>query len=297
MREIWEELKESYREGAYVTRIIYILVVLFFLARLSHVLPHLGVQTTLEMWLALPSDIYKLLFHFWTPLSYMFLHVELSHFFFNLIGLYWFGRFFLNFFSQRQFLSVYLLGGFMGALFFILGFNYIPIFYKQASISYLMGASASIMALLWAITVYSPSTKTYLLFFGEVKIVYIAIVYALLDLSSLAALENNTGGHLAHIGGALLGAWFGYQIKKGNDISEWFSKILDGTFLALKKRPKIRPVSNTRTGRPLNDMDWNARNVAEKAEVDRILDKVRSSGYESLTQVEKQRLFDASKRF
>ena len=296
MNEIWAELKESYKEGSYVTRIIYIIVVVFFMARLSHVLPHLGINTTLDLWLALPSDIYRLLFRFWTPFSYMFLHVEVPHFFFNLLGLYWFGRFFVSFFSERQFLSVYILGGLMGAAFFVLGFNYIPLYYKHSSLSLLMGASASIMALLFAITVYAPNTKTYLLFFGEVKLLYIAIIYALLDLSALAAQEGNSGGHLAHLGGALLGVWFGYQIKRGYDISEWFSRVLDGVFSALKKKPKISRVKTT-GGRPLTDMEWNARNIAEKAAVDRILDKVRSSGYESLTSDEKKMLFEASKKF
>ncbi len=296
MNEIWTELKDSYKEGSYVTRIIYLLVVVFFLTRLSHILPQLGIQTTLEVWLALPSDIYKLLFRFWTPFTYMFLHAEVPHFFFNVLGLYWFGRFFVSFFSERQFLSVYLLGGLMGALFFILGFNYIPLYYKHYANVPLLGASASIMALLFAVTVFTPKTKTYMLFFGEVKIMYIAIIYVLLDLSALAAQEGNEGGHLAHLGGAFVGVWFGYQMKQGNDVTEWFSKILDGVFAALKKKPKISRVKST-GGRPLTDMEWNARNVAQKAEVDRILDKVRSSGYESLTQDEKTKLFEASKKF
>ncbi len=295
MKEIWAEIKDSYNEGSYLTRIIYIIVVFFFLIRLSHILPYLGINTTLEMYVSVPSDIYKLLFRFWTPLTYMFSHSEVPHFFFNLIGLYAFGRYFLQFFSQRQFLALYIMGGVIGALFFILGFNYIPLYYKHVSLSYMLGASASIMALLYSVSVYNPSSKIYLLFFGEVKIIYVAIIYILLDISSLAAMEGNAGGHLAHLGGGLTGAWFGYQIKQGNDITEWLSRVLDHTFAALKRKPKISKVNSS--GRPLNDMEWNARNVAEKAQVDRILDKVRASGYESLTSDEKRQLFEASKRF
>ena len=228
----------------------------------------------------------------WTLLSYMFVHYEFLHILFNLLCLYWFGRLFLSFFSDRQLLTVYIVGGVAGALAYLVAYNLVPVLYQMAPSTILMGASASVLAILFAVARYSPNMRINLVLIGTVKLKYLALVYFLIDLISIPGLAN-TGGHLSHLGGALAGLAFGiYWQRKGVGRSK--NQRFTSVFASLFRKEGQMIVTHKR---PLTDMEFNALKNNRKREVDRILDKVKASGYESLTKDEKKTLFDASQEF
>jgi hypothetical protein len=184
-------------------------------------------------------------------------------------------------------------GGLAGALLYVVAFNTIP-YYRDMGNGWMIGASAAVMGIVMGAAFYRPDLQLNLFLLGPVKIVYIAIFAFVLDFLSLGN-ATNPGGHVAHIGGALLGYLFAVQYKKGNDITHWMSKWIDwfaGLFKPRQKKSKLK-VKYTR-----NETDWeyNKRKRSEQEEIDAILDKLKQSGYSSLSSDEKKKLFDASKK-
>ncbi|NPA37829.1 MAG: rhomboid family intramembrane serine protease [Chlorobi bacterium] len=285
---IVDEIKRSYYTGGVLTRFIYVNIGVFLFVRLSQIFFTLsGVPYPMIDWLAVPAGLSSLILKPWTIITYMFLHYELIHFIFNVLVLYWFGKLFLLFFSPRQFVGVYFLGGITGALFFILIFNLVP---GLGTGAYMLGASASIMALIFSAARYRPDFTVYMMFIGPVKLKYVALVYLILDLISISAMTN-VGGSLAHIGGAAFGWYFAGQIMKGKDVTTGFNNFTDKLLSLFKKKSTMKVTYK----RPVSDMEYNARKVKKQAELDRILDKVKKSGYDSLTRQEKKFLFEESK--
>lgn len=239
----------------------------------------------------LPADWRALLTRPWTLITYMFVHFGFWHILFNLLWLYWFGKIFLLFFNSRQLGGLYVLGGIAGAFLFILSYNIFPYFQSFVSNSYLIGASASVMAIVFAAAFYKKDFEIGLLFLGNIKIFYLAIFCLVLDLLSIQS--GNPGGHIAHIGGALLGIGFAKAYQQGKDLTSWINSIIDRTVNLFKKKPKLTKVTNKR---PETDMEYNARKANSNQEIDRILEKIKHSGYNSLSEDEKKKLFDVSKK-
>lgn len=281
---IIDEIKQSYRQGGALTKLIYINIAVFIVLRL------LQSFVPLLEWLSVPSMPMVLLFKPWTLLTYMFVHYDFLHILMNMLYLFWFGRIFLEFFNPRQLLGVYLLGGLSGAILYLVAYNFIPVLYQHFPSSILLGASASVMAILFAVARYMPDHRIYLLFFGAVKLKYIALVAFILDLISIPTLEN-TGGHLAHIGGALFGLLYGGSLAKGKDLTMGFNRFMDNFFSLFSRKPKMTVTHR----RPMTDMEYNKKKVDKQREIDRILEKIKTSGYDSLTKDEKKTLFEASK--
>ena len=167
----------------------------------------------------------------------------------------------------------------------------------MVEISTLVGASASVLAIVVATAYREPNYPVRLFLFGTIRLKYLALIVVLTDL--LFITSNNAGGHIAHLGGALAGLGFAASLSKGTDITAWINRILDGvSSLFDKKTWKRKPKMKVHYGNYSReqDYDYNARKKAQSDEVDRILDKLKKSGYESLTTAEKKSLFDASKK-
>jgi membrane associated rhomboid family serine protease len=291
-----DEIKASFKSGSIITRLIYINLAVFILVNLLNVI---GVLTGLNAYgdvvidyLAVPAFLENLIRRPWTIITYMFLHKGFLHILFNLLILYWFGKIFLHYLVEKQLLSVYILGGISGAILFILFYNVSPAFTDFLPVSKALGASASIMAIVIAISVYAPNYSINLLFIGPVKLKYIALIYVVLDFLQIAG--PNAGGHLAHLGGALFGYIYTRQLQRGKDISTGFNRTVDSVvaYIAPGKRRKFRvSYKNPSKARRMNDMDYNKAKAESQEEVDRILDKIAESGYDSLTKREKDLLF------
>lgn len=291
------DLKNSFNRGTISLQFIYINVGIFVITTLVSVflvLFNWGHVAWLQ-WLELPAWLSRFLVQPWSLLTYMFLHAGVLHLLFNMLWLYWFGQLFLSFYSARHFRGLYVLGGICGGLLYMLAYNVFPYFSPYVHGSYLLGASASVLAVVVATAVRSPEYRVNFMFIGVVRLKYVALFMVVTDL--LFVTSGNGGGHVAHLGGALAGWWFAWCLQKGTDVTKWINGAFDGLSggLKIRRSPKKPKMKVERGGRNA-DYDYNAWKKQRNDEVDRILDKLKKSGYDSLTTEEKKRLFDASKR-
>lgn len=244
---------------------------------------------------ALPANLESLLSHPWTLVTYMFLHIDFFHVLFNMLWLFWFGKIFLEFLKSGQLLLIYLLGGLSGGILYLLFYNIFPVFEKSVDLSFALGASASVMAIVTAISFYVPGYSIHLLFLGRIRIFYIALFLFVLDFFMIRS--ENAGGHIAHIGGALFGLSYIVARRKGMNFSGVFGMSwLKRLFRKMRKsilRVGYKNTSSTYE-RPLTDNDYNSRRSQRQKMIDDILDKISKSGYESLTSEEKEILFQSS---
>ena len=294
-----DDLKRTFKQGNIVVRLIFINVAAYVLLMLSGVVLGLfGIRIgSLVGDLYLPADLLQLLRRPWTLITYMFLHSGAWHLLGNMLWLYWFGRLFLYFFSSKHLRGLYVVGGLMGGLLYIIAYNVFPVFRDQLYSSTLVGASASVLAIAIATAIREPEYRINLMFVGPVRLKYFALFIVLFDFLYVGS--NNAGGHIAHLGGALAGWWFARGITKGYDITRWANACIDALGNLFRKRerkprkPKMKVhVNNARTA----DYDYNARKKSKSDEIDRILEKLKKSGYSSLTDEEKRKLFEASKQ-
>lgn len=300
MGHIITDLKETFRRGNIFIRLIYINVGIFVVGTLISVFFQLFNLNTdgLFDWFALPASVPRFIMQPWSLLTYMFMHGGFLHILFNMLWLYWFGTLFLYFFSAKHLRGLYILGGICGGLFYMLAYNIFPYFSQALPNATLVGASASVLAIVAATAYREPNYRVQLFLFGAVRLKYLALIVIGTDL--LFITSSNGGGHIAHLGGALAGLWFAAGLNKGKDVTYAINWCLDGfTSLFRKKTWKRKPKMKVHYGGDASrkqDYDYNARKKAQSDEVDRILEKLKKSGYESLTTEEKKSLFDASKR-
>ncbi|MBN1340153.1 MAG: rhomboid family intramembrane serine protease [Bacteroidales bacterium] len=298
-RNPFEGVKAFFRSRSLLSRLIIINVAVWIFIRFLDVFFDLfnasGLTQEVIGFLAVPAATERLIFRPWTLLTYMFLHFDFFHILFNMLWLYWFGRIFNEFLSGRQLLSVYILGGLAGAAFYVLSFNIFPKFDEIYKSSVALGASASVMAIVVAVSVYAPNYRIYLLFFGPVRIMYIALLSILLDV--LMIKSQNSGGHLAHLGGAVWGFAYISMLRKGNDISAFTGRLSFRWLTRIFSREKYSRFRTVYSGeRPKTDEEYNAQRAERQKRIDHILDKISKSGYESLTREEKDFLFRESSK-
>ena len=198
-------------------------------------------------------------------------------------------RLFLTFFTQKQYLGLYLLSAVFA------GFIYVLSFYILGYSSTMVGASGSIMALLVAATTYQPLMEIRLLLIGNVKLWHITGVLLLLDLLQIQL--GNTGGHIAHLSGAFFGFIYIKLLQNGTDLSRIVTSVIDffANLLSPKKRTPFKKVHVN----PKKPVAKQAGKIVTKdktqQQIDEILDKISQSGYDSLTAEEKEFLFRAGK--
>lgn len=231
-------------------------------------------------WIQLPASVSEWLYKPWTLGTYMFTQQGLFHVLFNMLWLFWLGIIFLDFLKNRQFTFVYLAGGTAGGVLYLLAYNLIPVFIDEALYTVMIGSSASVSAVVFATATLLPDYTIRMLFFGNVKLKYLALAFIVIDVLAIEGL--NAGGSIAHIGGALFGFVYIKRLQSGQD----WSRVLGRRD---RKRRTLRVVRNER---PVNEEPL----VPNQEVIDRILDKISQSGYESLSKVEKEALFKASKQ-
>jgi len=287
---IWDEIKESFREGSALTRLIYINLGVFLVFRILNVFFFLsGTPFPFMDWLALPADFDLLASRPWTLITYMFLHFEFLHILFNLLWLYWMGQIFLTYFDQGKLITIYLLGGISGGLFYVAGYNLFPVFSHMVSDSRLLGASASVIAIVTALAVHAPNHTLHLMFIGPVKMKYIALVSVLMYVIGISS--TNAGGNLAHLGGAFWGVIYVLQLRRGIDPG----KSVNGLFSSLKKTFSPKPKVKVSYRKPADDIEYNRQKNQDQKRMNEILEKISKSGYDSLSKEEKEILFRMGK--
>lgn len=290
---IREELQQQWRTGGVLFRLIMINAGVFLVLRLVDLLFWMFGQEGpfLAQWLQSGSSFSYLLHRPWTVLTYMFIHWGLGHIFFNMLILWFLGRMFQDLLGERRLLGNYILGGFTGLAFYVLAYNFVPVFARYADGSTIMGASAGVMAVFIGLAAYRPDLEVHLLLFGAVKLKWLALIYVLIDLVMIRE-GGNSGGHIAHLGGAAYGYFAGRQLTKGNDWSLSFVNGVDGLLKRVfgKRGPRMRVAHGGKGAR-----NKAAREkISDQARIDAILDKIGRSGYDSLTKAERDILFRAS---
>ena len=292
MDNILNQLKQEFKQGTILNKLIYINVGVFLLFSILGVFSFMfqfDLYPVLNK-LYLPAENSKLLNQPWTFITYMFLHNGFLHLLFNMIWLHFAGKIFSQYLNPKQLLSTYILGGITGGLVFIIAYNYIPALSIYTQNAQALGASAAVLAIVVAIATYTPNYSVRFPFIGIVKLKHIAIFSVALDVLSIP--KGNAGGHIAHLGGALFGYLYIKQLQKGNDLSVGFTKWMDSLSNLFKPKSKLKTVHK----RPKSDKQFNTEKSAQQKAVDLVLEKISKSGYESLSKEEKATLFSASKK-
>ncbi len=290
--EIWNDIKGSFRKGSVITRLIYAQLAIFLLFRGVRVILFLsGSSLDLADFFMLPASFGGWLARPWTLISYMFLHVNFLHILFNLLVLYWFGRLFLEYYTPRQLLGLYLLGGLAGGLVYMGGYNFFPVFEGMVRSSLLLGASASVAAILIAPAFRDPNREVRLLLIGNVPLKFLALFMIISYILGIST--SNPGGNLAHLGGVVAGWFFFRQERRGSDIARPFYQVADWLAGLFTPRKTVRVVHRQP---PRDDYEYNRQRSADHLELNRILDKISTEGYDSLTKTEKEILFRHGKQ-
>lgn len=314
VQSIWEDVRRTFTHGNSVSRLVVVNAVVFVGINLVNILlfiingakPHPFFASLVE-WLSLNREPWLIITRPWGIFSHMFLHTGFFHVLFNMLYLFWFGRIVADFIGDRRILPLYLMGGLAGAVIFVLSANTLP------NIGlYALGASAAVMAVVTAAGAIAPEYTIRLMFIGDVKLKYIVFVMIFLDMLSIAN-SNNAGGHFAHLGGALFGWLYILQLQKGRDwtlpmsnlfegLKRWWGNWSQGNKNSrqgprvIYRKPKTSAQrSGTASRRPTGGAA-RSDNLGYQEQLDAILDKIKESGYESLSREEKEFLFNASKR-
>ena len=249
--------------------------------------------------LALPAAPGKLLWRFWTPITYMFTHFGFWHLLGNMLWLYFMGQMFLMVFDNKQLFGTYILGGLSGALLYILCYNVFPVFSQAVTASTCVGASAAVTAIVIAICVMRPNMEIRIFGIIPMTLKWLGILYVVFDVLQITG--DNSGGHIAHLGGAIFGALFAWQYSNGKDLTKGFNNLMDKIVTLLSsanqsgKKHKMRVVYND-TNHSASNSDFNRTSAENQRRMDEILDKISQSGYQSLTKEEKEFLFKMGRK-
>lgn len=304
MNSILDDFKFAFKTGNILNQLIVINVVMFVvlgvLGVFFTIVGYGGLFEEISRYVSLPADLDRLVFQPWSLISYFFYHQGIMHILFNMLFLYWFGRIIAEFLGQNKVLGLYVWGGILGGLFYILIYNFVTYYQPAVPYSYLLGASGGVIAIVVGAAAFMPNYAIHLLFLGPVKLKYIAGFYVVTSL--LQSTGSNAGGEIAHLGGALAGYVFIVQLKKGNDWSRVIARFIGWVKGIFKPRPKIKvsyrkasKASKSSAKSAKTSSKASSKSNASQSEIDAILDKISDKGYDALSKEEKQKLFNASK--
>jgi membrane associated rhomboid family serine protease len=291
-----EKLKQKFfYQSDILSRLIWVNIIVFtldwFLGSMLILFQMEGIGMHVYKLLAVPSDIGALVTRPWTIFTYMFMHAGFFHLFWNMYIFYWFGEILIGVLGKKRFLPLYILCGLAGAMIYIVAYNVFPLLASRGD-GFMVGASAAVMGVVMGAATIMPNVEIRLLIFGNIRLLYIAL--AILLLSSIDIIGSNAGGSFAHFGGAIMGYWLIKAFKEGNDrlmgilnywnvITSWFYK---------KKTSKVKVrYRKTSLNKESKEIDSN-----RQEKLDKILDKISKSGYDSLSTEEKDFLFRISRK-
>ena len=224
-------------------------------------------------WFTIDATLSEFILKPWSILTYGFIHGSFSHIFWNMLILYYFGNILKNIFGEKLILNLFLSGIVAGGLTYLISYNLFPVFKGINSV--MIGASAGVMSVLFFLAAYDPQYRIRIIFF-DIKILYIALFLFFYDIIQIPL--NNSGGHIAHIGGALWGYYYSVKYNNGSDL-------VNSILYFFKKNTNNKP--SVKSKKDTKNFDQN--------KIDEILDKISDSGYDSLTKSEKEYLFKVGK--
>jgi len=300
---VFDDIKQTFRSGNMVSKIIlvnvaaYIVINLLFVFDFQNGADASSFYETVKNTLSLPSSFPRLMKQPWGLFTHMFLHVGFWHILWNMLLLYWFGQIIGDFLGDDRVLPIYIMSGLFGGLIYMLHDLYLPGGTGGAALA--MGASAAVMAIIWTAAMLSPDYLMHLLIIGPVRLKYIALGLLFMDVLGSAG-QINQGGHFAHIGGALFGITFVYLLRRGTDLTApWTGG--GGNAKTPQRKAPVKKTARSKFKVVHNSAKSDAEQPSssgfnQQEELDRILDKINSKGYDKLTAEEKDFLYRASKK-
>jgi len=301
MSDLFNKAKHDAFKGDYLTRLLYLNISVFILYTLTNAFTslltgndNLTPNISADL-LALPSDTWRLLLRPWTLLTYMFTHFGFRHILFNMIVLYFSGKILMEYLGEKRLLALYIYGGIGGGLLYIILYNLSPILGESS----MVGASAGCIAILVAGALYMPNMPVRLWGIFEIKYWMLAAGIVTLDVLNLTG--SNAGGHIAHLGGAIVAFFFIRSMRQGHEWNVYLFQVIDGVRNMLF-RPKSK---KRRRGFSFGESSYvkyedvkksKSSSQEDTARMDEILDKIKEKGYDSLTKEEKAYLFKISNK-
>ena len=282
--ELINSLKYKYDNLNILSQIIVWMIICFivpFILNTFLFLFNMSPYSIIDLFQVSPS-ISELFFKPWSLITYGFFHADLWHLLGNMIILYFSGRVVLDLFGKEKFLKIFLIGLLFGSLTYLISYNLFPVF--KGLKPPMIGASAGAMAVFVFLAAYMPHYSFRLVLF-DVKILYIAIFFIIVDVIQIPF--GNSGGHLAHLGGAAWGYFYNSQLSKGKDSGDWLINFINYLKYFFNKKTKVRKVYKKKNYKK------NSNQSIDQKKIDLILDKISKSGYDSLTKSEKETLFKA----
>lgn len=302
---ILDDIKRTFQSGHMVSKLIIINVAVFLFVLIIGIFLK-GTSPETYQWLfnnlAISSEGITVLLKPWTVITHMFFHEGLWHLVWNMLLLYWFGQIVGDFIGDNRILPLYIMGGIAG----------ISLYFLTAKLGWLgsstaLGASGAVMAIISAAAFISPNYEMRLLIIGNVTLKYIVAFLIVWDLVGISAMDN-TGGHIAHIGGMVFGGLFVYLLRQGTDLADGFngffgmiSDLFSRDQGVQERRSPLSVSHKAKVTKQANSKRMKGNSVSDEVlpyqeQLDRILDKIKESGYDNLTGEEKEFLFQASKR-
>ena len=296
---IFTDFKNQVLKGSSLMKLILVNTIVFLaiqlLAMISHSSADNGaLEEVIINTFTLQTTWEGFLHHPWGLVTSIFTHFGFMHFFLNMLVLYFAGSMFLQFFSSRRLIHLYVIGGLAGGLAELMVHNLFPHFFP---VSFVLGASGSIMAIFIAMAFYRPNLQVLLFGVFPLRLIVLAGIYLLSDLLRIGS--NDGTAHFAHLGGALIGFLSVQNLNSSKNIiniSEMFGQKWK-MFWSNVFKPKSHLTverGGVRTGK--TDEEYNADKKERQEKINKILDKISKSGYESLTKAEKEFLFSQSKK-
>ena len=290
MKNLLQDIKNYFNNNLVLYRLVFINILVFIGVNFVDLFGFLfGLNFSLDklmrLFFGLEAGVGNFIWKPWTIITYMFLHDDIFHILFNMLFLTWTGKLFSEYLGQQKLTATYFLGGIAGGLFYIIAYQIFPAFANHNQ-AILIGASAGVLAVFFAVATLLPTYTTQLLFIGNIKLKFLAIIMFLLYAFSIPG--GNAGGHIAHIGGALFGFVSIKFLRSGTDITKWFTKLF-----SFKSRSRKNMKVVYRSNENADEIYLNKQRMTQE-NLDRILDKINRSGFDSLTADEKEFLYKAS---
>ena len=295
-RNFINELKHQYHSGGMYIKLIFVNVIIFLLIGLIGVVARLSesneINGIISAIFTMETDVSLFLTKPWGLFTSMFSHFGFMHLAFNMLMLFFMGRPFEHYFGSKRLLTVYIVGGLVGGLFELLAHNIFPSLLDSQTV--VLGASGSIMAIFIGLAFYKPNLP--LSFFGlfELKIIYLGLIYLILDIVNLGAQDGTA--HFAHLGGAIVGVLAAQQPSSPRNIISRVENIFKNIVSSFSKLGKKSSTRYRVDPKKMSDEDFNVNKKKRQEKTDQILDKISKSGYESLTKKEKEFLFNQSNK-
>src|SRR5690554_2004027 len=302
-RTFSEEIKHQWKYGGIHTKLIGINIAVFLLI---NVLLSVGALLTtsgnpmsffVDYIFMLRGDFYGIVTRPWGLVTSIFAHYDLLHLLFNMVFLYFISRFFLMYFSNKRMLYTYILGGIAGGLLQIIAYSVFPAL--QNTTTYVVGASGAVNAVFMAAAFYRPMAEVHLFGIVRIRMIYIALIFFFMDLIQMGSTGSNVA-HFAHLGGAIFGFLSIRNIDSKSNIINFVQRKIEN--FSFKRKPKMKSYAGGKkyssakpNAKAQSDEEFNLQKKKRQEEIDKILEKISKSGYDSLTKREKAILFDQSK--